>query len=195
MSTLETLSRPTPLNLKKLEVVIQPNEGGRYQPTFDFNNTEVIVRPDSRIPPPQEVLGTQKETAIDSQKYMQTVTQRRWEFYSALGILDQLNVVRNYDIPLVRVMWEQMKTEQQKSMWLDYEIEEASAALEERHDLTKVTPRTIRYIIDDDSKLRYAPFPIEPFEEGDKRCVEHYRNINSPDAIREEAGLKGRLKI
>lgn len=154
--------------------------------TIHFNS------PEQNIPNTAEEQVAKDETLINPQIYMQTVIQRRREFYVALGMPEQINVVRNYDIPLVRVMWEQMKTDQQKRMFMDYATVDAVAALGERYNMVDATPR---YIIDHNNKLRYAPFPVEPFEETDNRCLEHYRNIKSPDLAREEAGFRGRQKI
>lgn len=175
-----------------LDDVNNPTVGGKFEPGLNLTDAKVIARPEDRKSTPEKVLDAKEDTVIDSQKYMQTVVRRRWEFYNDLGKLDQLNVVRNYDIPLVRVMWEQMKTDEQKRQFMEHETNEALAALGERHNLVEMTPR---YIIDKNRKLRYAPFPIEPFEEADRRAVEHYKNLQSPDVIREQAGLKGRLKI
>lgn len=158
---------------------------------------------ETEISPPETPIGTihfnsseeqaaKDETPINPQIYMQTVIQRRREFYTALGIPEQINIVRNYDIPLVRVMWEQRKTGQQRRMFMDYATVDAMAALGERYNMVDATPQ---YIIDHNNKLRYVPFPVEPFEETDKRCLEHYRNIKSPDLAREEAGYRGRQKI
>lgn len=179
-------------SLVEYDVLVQPDPGGTKEALSPFDNTIIIVKPKGRISPPEEPQSQKDFTSIDSQEYMQTVTQRRREFYSTLGLLDQLNVVRNYDIPLARVMWEQMKTEEQKNLFLAYETEQVLSAQDERHGITDKTPR---FLIDSSSKLRSVQLPVEPFEAVDKRAVEHYRNLKSPDVVREEAGYIGRLKI
>lgn len=60
MLTKETLSRPITPNLtdfKKIDILIQPNEGGRQEPN-SFLDTLILARPDDRISSPAESQNT-----------------------------------------------------------------------------------------------------------------------------------------
>lgn len=52
--SVETLQRLTTSNLKQLDILIQPDPGGRHEPNLDFNSAEVIAQPYDRISSPVE---------------------------------------------------------------------------------------------------------------------------------------------
>lgn len=148
--------------------------------------------PEDRIIPSQEPQQPEVFTPINSEKYMQDVDRIRRLYYFGLGMQNGINDFRNYDPALARAMWEQLRTEEEKQKFVEHETTQIIKALGERYH---VMESVAYYSIGPDSKLYSKAFPNEPFEEVVKRGIAHARNRGSVDLEREEAQLRGVLKV
>ncbi|MBI2596669.1 hypothetical protein HYW41_00750 [Candidatus Daviesbacteria bacterium] len=132
-------------------------------------------------------------TPVNSGKLMRDVNRLRWFYYSRLGMEGEINEARNFDPPLLRAIWEQLKTPQEQRMFIAQQTDEnIPTALGERYN---VVESIAKYVIKSDGKLYSEAFPNEPFEDVVNRGIEHSRNLGSPDADREEAQFRGILSV
>lgn len=152
-----------------------------------------IVKESSRISPCQELQKAEEYQDIDPLKYVQDEARVRTTFNEKLGIIgrDRL-VIRNYDPVLARAMAEQMKVPEERAMFVSHETRQIETALGER---LHVAESPAVYLVDQSSKLRSQTFPTEAFEVVVKRGIEHRKKMGSPDTEREEAQLRGILKV
>ncbi|MBI2018228.1 hypothetical protein HYS96_00840 [Candidatus Daviesbacteria bacterium] len=186
--SVETLQHLTPPNLKQLDILIQPDVGGRREQVSPFNNTIVIARPIERILPPTGVSNTQK---LDTEEYLARVARLQNQFDGSLETKAR-GPVRNYNPVLERAMFETLQTEEERKQFKLHEIKQIETALRERYH---VATSIVIYDIDDDGKLRSRDLPNQAFEDVLTVGIEYYRQMGSHDVPRIEQEKVGIVKI
>ncbi|MBI2039691.1 hypothetical protein HYT18_01335 [Candidatus Microgenomates bacterium] len=176
---------------KEIDILVQPDVGGRYEPNFSFDNTIVIAQPTERITAPTEAPKSQKESRLDIEEYLIRVARLQSFFDSRLGIRER-GVIRNYNPVLERAAFEQLQTEEEREQFKLYEIKQIETALRERYH---VATSIVIYDIDDDGKLRSRDLPNQAFEDVLTIGIEYYKQLGSPDVSRMEQERIGILKI
>ncbi len=190
MSLVETVNTSVAAPLKKLDILIAPDPGGRFEGSFNINDTIVFAQPLDRISPNTEPEEPIKTAPLDFEKDLRGIARVR-RFFKEGGVTVPESI-SNYDLASAKWAAEEARLAGTVEGFKEYETEQVEKALGERYNSAE---SVITYLIDQSFRLRNEKHSDEPAAIKIARGNVYLQRQGSPDSEREAKELEGFLKV